>query len=662
MFFNKRPFLRAGLNASQVQQVQTQVSQWIESCGPEWTIDRLKNLKLLYLNRLAGRVIDVPWLSVDASGAPKGAFKPLFQQNKGKKYARRCLDALMCYTGIVLPKVTKQQEEKFFSSVCSPPLQEKWSSPGMKEAVEEVREMSSHLVFRRLTYHGMTLGRACCGLAGRSEKTGPERFVDDAKTSCFLDFLDDDPCQQVIADTLDNLYPIIFKVNEELDEEWVGKISVMQERGGKARFIAVPRASLQVATRSLGKYLMSVCRTTPWDCTHDQMAGARWAQDSLKQGKRLWSVDLSDFTNNWPLSIIVKTLEWLEVPVQDLSLFVRLATSPWRATRFHGPNKGVQNIRWTRGQPLGTYPSFPAAALSHGAVLRGFEITYGVRNSFRVLGDDVIINNPLIHRSYRTFLDRLNIPVSLSKTLESATIGEFGGFLIQRDKCWRPRKTIIPSQKNWLARKVRDIEDGLEVGCPKDYVAWIINAVYGDNSSGLPLDIRANLRYLLDDAEEKSFYMQKGRKQYWEVCAYLAQPFSGSVGSRSELETAVQSIIDRWDKVNLSVRGTLELAQSSVFTPSTYQLMRDLGVSWHEPHWALLKEGKADFFHHLNFFWMVSEYTDEMFLTLKELSVKRPWWGILRKIHKKQLKILQMGISQVRDEIAELKNQMYQEM
>jgi hypothetical protein len=86
-----------------------------------------------------------------------------------------------------------------------------------------------------------------------------------------------------------------------------------------------------------------------------------------------------------------------------------------------------QNISWTRGQPLGLYPSFPMFAFAHGCIIESIETFLNLRNTFRILGDDVIINHPEVARLYKERMENLGCIISPEKTIVSSTIFEFAG-------------------------------------------------------------------------------------------------------------------------------------------------------------------------------------------------------------------------------------------
>jgi hypothetical protein len=108
-------------------------------------------------------------------------------------------------------------------------------------------------------------------------------------------------------------------------------------------------------------------------------------------------------------------------------------------------NNGVLNTKyrthlglaWTIGQPLGSYPSFAAFALTHHAVARAACSRAGFRRieamPYVILGDDIVFGSARAAEEYERALQCLDVPVSKEKCL-SGDIGEFAGRIILKDE------------------------------------------------------------------------------------------------------------------------------------------------------------------------------------------------------------------------------------
>jgi hypothetical protein len=493
-----------------------------DSSGPEFVVKRIKSIKHWYLNRLGGGDDVLPGVALK-NNRIKGPLSCIFKLKK----PRLVIDLLTCiYTGYVAEHVTTAQWEKFHSSVVREQGPDIFI-PFLQEATKEVTLVDfPESSYRSYPFTGKKRVPALNG------KTGPNviaRLADDFRTSGVWDVLDRDSHEYVISHALDDIYPGLLEIPEDLDhpDPYVGRIGVIQERGLKARFIASPRLVYQIGLRALGKYLFRLLKNCPWDCTYNQMAGVKWAKEKLRTNSRLWSVDISDASNNMPFSSTLRVLRWLECPPQDLELFESISRGKWLVPRHIASKikvnrrgnicRNAQNddptetdgveksadfyIRWNQGQPLGLYPSFPAFALWHGLVLRSIEIRFKLSDTFRVLGDDVIISNSLVHWAYRNLMDKLTVPVSLTKTLTGIKAGEFAGNIITRKSTFLARKFIIPTADNYCFRLFKGTENNPErITTPEQLASFAVHASSLDeNPCGISLEGRANFVRLLWD-------------------------------------------------------------------------------------------------------------------------------------------------------------------
>lgn len=66
-------------------------------------------------------------------------------------------------------------------------------------------------------------------------------------------------------------------------------------------------------------------------------------------------------------------------------------------------------------------------ALTHHLIVRYAALKIGIANfvNYRLLGDDLLIFDEEVARSYLSVLKTLDMPVSLSKTYMSSTLCEF---------------------------------------------------------------------------------------------------------------------------------------------------------------------------------------------------------------------------------------------
>jgi hypothetical protein len=443
----------------------------------------------------------------------------------------------MIYTGIKVKTryPTKNQRRKFFSSVQAPDCDVP-HIPYLRKAVQELNipEFRDH-TYRFYCFSGT---KAVPSSLMGSIKNEPKALVEDFKTSAIWDLLDDPDGQYVLSHVLDDLYPMLFKVNETVVDSRIGKIGVIQEKGAKARFVAIPRLTVQLGSLPLGDMLYRILRRVPWDCTYDQESGAAWCQDRLAEGCKCFSVDLSDASNYFPLKLILRVISWIPaIPRPQTNYLRKTARGAWKADHLLGPS----DLTWSRGIPLGMYSCFPAFALTHGLLLRSIELRYNLKDTFRVLGDDVVISNPLVHLIYRRYLESMGMPVSEDKTLEaSASLAEYAGFVITPKSRFRPQKLISPTQHNVVEiSRRKDFVSLEEVRNPLDL---LLLAYRKENSLGLSLHVRAALRNAVRSVDEKfdKLVVSYGLDTFRQVKAAIMQPnvcdLTESQISRSDIE------------------------------------------------------------------------------------------------------------------------------
>jgi len=234
---------------------------------------------------------------------------------------------------------------------------------------------------------------------------------------------------------------------------YVGEIHASQEGGGKLRMFASPYTVFQCILYPLHFYLASVRREVPTDCTHDQAEGARRAQEWLNSGRTVHSVDLSTATCRFPLEPQIKLLELLRVPDEEIRLLEYVCRGSWKCGVDVGTAFAMPSLKWSVGQPLGIAPSMSMFSLAHNLLLAGLCVSLRLdpEDSFRVLGDDVVISNTQLAAEYQAVLSAADIPVSTHKSHSSAVYAEFAGYSITRELMVRPGQWRPATPSNMLS-------------------------------------------------------------------------------------------------------------------------------------------------------------------------------------------------------------------
>lgn len=233
---------------------------------------------------------------------------------------------------------------------------------------------------------------------------------------------------------------------------FVGEIHAAQEGGGKLRMYAAPYTIHQILLRPIHNWIKRFRDPLPTDCTYDQLSGATWAISKFAIGTCLHSVDLSTATCRFPLDLQLDMLEFLGLPLEYREVFQWSAKSSWKVDPKLVDQGFPEVMSWNVGQPLGITPSMSAFSLAHNLLITGLCLETGARpaDTFRVLGDDVLISDDAIATAYKRVISDLGIPISLDKTYSSEEYAEFAGARIFHDDWVRPGQWREPSALNAL--------------------------------------------------------------------------------------------------------------------------------------------------------------------------------------------------------------------
>lgn len=434
--------------------MQVSVENWVRNSGVDWTISRLKSLKVDLLRHKVG-LPPITYIAKNRQGKLKGWIGSLFSLSlRDDRSFSHCLQALMAYTMFVHPSLTDKQWKKFVSGVESKEtfVPEDFHQALINTTKEALKGVKFSLLGKQkslLFYQGSPSKRAP-QLLGPSlpQDQNLEAEIEVLKypmgrsfyhkfqnSFCFV--LDDLDRAKIMLGGLTQRFGI-----PEFDRSKLiaGNIGFIQEPGGKARCVANPFRIYQKVLQPLGDALFSILKDLPWDCTFDQSKAFPTVQEALRKNHIIHCVDLSSATDYFPLSIQMDVLRTIFGRSELIDLFEDLSRAAWRTNK-----PGQPLIRWTRGQPMGLYPSFPSFGLTHGLLL--LTLSKGdYRGQFFIVGDDVIILDDKLAKAYQLALELLECPFSPEKTISSSTLAEFAGKIITKDM-------IIPQLK-W--RKISD--------------------------------------------------------------------------------------------------------------------------------------------------------------------------------------------------------------
>jgi hypothetical protein len=465
----KGRFIGYGLPIKAAVDLQADILKWERNSGPEWTVDRLKSLKQDFV-RLQADLEPLTWVRKNREGGWYGVWGFL------RRYAARSLknfeivlNCLMSYSSFVPDKPTEKHIEAMKASVQAEPVY----IPGrLKEDIaSHARAILGELKLGPskplITFRGRVSTKApIWGSRSVEQHDHLEqelRWIEDPYHNIFLNrhYESYGPVLEGLSNIslrspLQGLSAGAFHLSEMGPFETVhsrlrppfsptdaGSLVPLTKDGGwKVRWIASPYRIHQLALHPLGSALFRELSNLPWDCTYDQSKPYSHVQEHLRKGGTAYAVDLSSATDHFPLDLQLSVLRSLFPNGEhQIELFHELSRSDWDTRKY-----GV--FRWTKGQPMGLYPSFPSFALTHGVLLD--YLAGGVPGRFYVLGDDVIILHKPTYESYIRTLDVLGCPFNPSKSIVSDKVTEFAGKIITPERIVSAYKWRDVSSKNFM--------------------------------------------------------------------------------------------------------------------------------------------------------------------------------------------------------------------
>jgi hypothetical protein len=242
-----------------------------------------------------------------------------------------------------------------------------------------------------------------------------------------------------------------IKIYSDFPCHYSGDVAFIPTKN-KIRHIAMPFRYEQLLLKPLGDILYSRLKNLEWDFTFRQEEGVLKVQQALIDGKTCHCYDLKSATDHIPLKSQITLLNHLFVNLSDeVELFSIISRGMWRIREKSRSQTKYRPVRWSKGQPLGLYPSFAAFALWHGYTCQNL-LCRKYKDDFFILGDDIVITDPALAGKYELMLQDLNIPLSHNKCVISKSMAEFAGHVIFPD-------SIIPSL-HWTF----DVANILQIG------------------------------------------------------------------------------------------------------------------------------------------------------------------------------------------------------
>jgi len=189
------------------------------------------------------------------------------------------------------------------------------------------------------------------------------------------------------------------------------KLAFLEDKAGKTRIVYIISWWFQEILEPLHQELMNWLKKQPQDGTYDQGRTADIVKEWTKEGKPLWSYDLTAATDRWPKAhqkVCIETIAgcgWAEV---------------WDELLGINPYSPIHKkyVKYEVGQPMGAYSSWASLAIAHHILLRQLAYELGLNEDlYVVLGDDVCIADQRLAHAYVNHLNTLGVTISIGKSV-----------------------------------------------------------------------------------------------------------------------------------------------------------------------------------------------------------------------------------------------------
>jgi len=425
----------------------SQIEHWLNHKGVEWVSDRLKatyqaSIQLKSGNEdgakeiLAGARISAR-KDIPVPRGPLGSAALAFVKSQRPAVMKRASALLRSYTAMKLRRATTKQIEKARLDITGEP---KATSRGLEAARilvsrkipifkpgDAYTQVIQNNLYRLDASRLSGVSRYYCGKFSNHPALKDKPFSSAALSSMVVG--------EVPRSAVSILGDLTLRKEAEEFQGYsnlpgYGKISFLQEGGCKARVVCQPSFWCQVYFRPASDQLFEVIRSLERNqkgqhvlsCVLDQNTGAYLLEKWLKEGRKLFSVDLSAATDRFPLEPQLQYLKGIGMEKWS-GAFKELSEG-----KFYVPQT-KQFWSYSVGQPMGIAGSFPLFHLTHHAILTGLckHLKFPPEPQACVLGDDVLIADERLDKAYRSLLVQLGVEVSKVKS-SRGSVQSFAGF------------------------------------------------------------------------------------------------------------------------------------------------------------------------------------------------------------------------------------------
>lgn len=197
-----------------------------------------------------------------------------------------------------------------------------------------------------------------------------------------------------------------------------GKLSFIKDPEAKLRIIAISDYFTQIYLKPIHEKIMYFLKSRfPCDRTFTQDPNNVWNVNE----ESFWSLDLSSATDRFPIDIQRRLLTRI---FRD-DIFADSWSFLLSNRMFESPEGDL--LKYSTGQPMGTYSSWPVFTLSHHLVVHWCAHLCGIEDfdQYILLGDDIVIKHDKVAKTYIHVMTSMGVEISVNKTHVSKNTYEF---------------------------------------------------------------------------------------------------------------------------------------------------------------------------------------------------------------------------------------------
>jgi hypothetical protein len=201
----------------------------------------------------------------------------------------------------------------------------------------------------------------------------------------------------------------------------IGKLGRVLEARGKVRIVAMVDYWTQLVLKPLHHAIFASLKHIKEDGTFNQDRPLNDLMDRVAiSGVKMASFDLSAATDRLPASLQVQILNKFGI---NGDLWITLLDRPYvREIKEDGVVTRTDSYRYAVGQPMGAYSSWAMLALTHHIIVQVAAHRSGVIprdmwfRDYALLGDDIVIANELVAKSYKSIMTDLGVEINMTKS------------------------------------------------------------------------------------------------------------------------------------------------------------------------------------------------------------------------------------------------------